>query len=244
MKPELLCPTCHSDDVVKNGRNHRGKQSYKCKDCGRRFVENPGNTSIDDSMRASIDRLLLERLSLAGIARVLQISESSLHNYVNELYRTVPQRVTVLPKQKRALTVQMDELWSFVDSKGHKQWVWLALDTQTREIIGCHIGDRSSDSAQALWASLPGVYRQCAVIFTDHWEAYKTVLPSKRHISVDKDSGLTSYIERFNNTLRQRVSRLVRQSLSFSKKVENHIAAIWNFIHDYNRQIHLRLQLN
>jgi len=30
-------------------------------------------------------------------------------------------------------------------------------------------------------------------------------------------SGLTSYIERFNNTLRQRCSRLVRKTLSFSK---------------------------
>jgi|GEM_PF-5230392 len=39
------------------------------------------------------------------------------------------------------------------------------------------------------------------------------------------DSSFTSYIQRFNCTLRQRVSRLVRQSLSFSKKLENHIAA-------------------
>ncbi len=35
-------------------------------------------------------------------------------------------------------------------------------------------------------------------------------------------------------TLRQRVSRLVRKTLSFSKKLENHIGAIWNFIHHYN----------
>jgi IS1 family transposase len=42
---------------------------------------------------------------------------------------------------------------------------------------------------------------------------------------VGKDSGLTSYIERLNNTLRQRVARLVRKTLSFSKKLENHIGA-------------------
>lgn len=73
---------------------------------------------------------------------------------------------------------------------------------------------------------MPAVYRQCAMIFTDHWEAYKVVLPSKRHCAVGKETGLTSDIERFNNTLRQRVSRLVRQTLSFSKKVDNHISAI------------------
>ncbi|MDG3493711.1 MULTISPECIES: IS1 family transposase, partial [Pseudanabaena] len=44
-------------------------------------------------------------------------------------------------------------------------------------------------------------------------------------------------IERFNCTLRQRVSRLVRKTLSFSKKLENHIGAIWNFIHHYNTSL-------
>jgi IS1 family transposase len=94
----------------------------------------------------------------------------------------------------------MDELWSRVDNKGNKQWVWLAQDVTTREIVGCYIGDRSGDAARALWASLPPVYRQCAVIYTDYWQAYETALPSKRHRAVGKDSGLTSYIERFNNT--------------------------------------------
>jgi IS1 family transposase len=171
----------------------------------------------------------------------MDVSESWLQNYVNHLYAAVEQKATVIPKQVGKHTVQMDELWSFVDDKGNKQWVWLAIDAKTREVIGCHIGDRSLKSAQALWDSLPSVYRQCAKIYTDHWEAYAAVLPSKRHKSVGKESGLTSYIERLNNTLRQRVSRLVRKTLSFSKKLENHKSAIWNFIHDYNHQIRLAM---
>jgi len=47
----------------------------------------------------------------------------------------------------------------------------------------------------------------------------------------------TSHIERFNLAMRQRVSRLVRKTLSFSEKPENHIGAIWNFIHHYNLEI-------
>jgi len=60
------------------------------------------------------------------------------------------------------------------------------------------------------------------------------IFPSLRHQPVGKDSGKTNHIERFNNTLRQRVSRIVRKTLSFSKKLENHIGAIWYFIHHYN----------
>ena len=81
----------------------------------------------------------------------------------------------------------------------------------------------------------------CKPLYTDHWQAYKVVLPGKRHHAVGKETGLTSYIERFNNTLRQRVSRLVRQTLSFSRKLENHLGAIWHFIHYYNEQIRLEL---
>ena len=237
MNVEMTCPTCGSHEISKNGTTRRGKQNYKCRDCKRQFVEDPQWQPKDKDTRSLVDLLLLEKIALAGIVRATGVSESWLQEYVNTHYVTVPQAAEVVPKAKGKLKVQMDELWSFVDHKGNKQWVWLALDADTREVIGCHVGDRSRASARSLWQSLPGVYRQCAVVYTDYWEAYETVIPAQRHRAVGKDSGLTSYIERFNNTLRQRVSRLVRKTLSFSKKVENHIGAIWNFIHEYNRLI-------
>ena len=241
IQPEMTCPTCGSHDISKNGLTRRGKQNYKCRDCGRQFVEDPQWKPKDKHEQSLVDLLLLEKIPLAGISRATGVSKSWLQNYANVCYELVPQVAKVMPKAPGKLSVQMDELWSFVDDKGNKQWVWLAIDTHTREVIGCHIGDRSRAGAIALWQSLPGVYRQCAVVYTDYWEAYKTVVPAKRHRAVGKDSGLTSYIERFNNTLRQRVSRLVRKTLSFSKKLENHVGAIWNFIHEYNRLVREKL---
>jgi IS1 family transposase/transposase-like protein len=228
------CPNCQSCDVVKNGRTRHDKQNYKCRDCGRQFVENPQWRMISEETKGIVDRLLLEKLPLAGIARALQISELWLQRYINQKYKQVKREVQVRPKPKSPLKVQMDELWSFVDRKGNKQWVWLAMDADTREIVGVYIGNRSQASAIALWQSMPPVYRQCAIIYSDFWSAYDRVLPCKRHFAVGKETGLTSYIERFNCTLRQRLSRLVRKTLSFSKKLDNHIAAIWNFIHHYN----------
>jgi insertion element IS1 protein InsB len=99
------------------------------------------------------------------------------------------------------------------------------------------IGNRSEAGAKALWQSLPPVYRQCAICHTDFWAAYAAGLPSKRHRAVGKESGLTNRIERFNCTMRQRISRLVRKTLSFSKKVDNHVGAIWSFIHHYNASL-------
>jgi insertion element IS1 protein InsB len=68
-----------------------------------------------------------------------------------------------------------------VDIKGNKQWVWLALDADTREIVGGYIGARNQAAARKLWDSLPPVDRQGAMAYTDFWAAYGAVLPSKRH---------------------------------------------------------------
>ena len=231
------CPSCESKDVVKNGFIHNGNQNHKCKACGRQFVESPRQKIISEETKALIDKLLLEKIPLAGIARVCDVSETWLQDYVNRKYEAIPRQVNVSAKKKGRLTIQCDEMWSFVGYKGNKQWIWLALDVETREIVGVHIGDRSEQGARKLWDSLPSVFRQCAVAYTDFWRAYALVFPTQRHKAVGKESGKTNYIERFNCTMRQRVSRLVRKTLSFSKKLENHIAAIWFFIHHYNSSL-------
>ncbi len=237
LQDNFICPKCQSNKISKNGKIHNKKQNYKCQNCGRQFIENPTKKYITQETRNLIDRLLLEKISLAGIARVTNVSETWLQDYVNNKYSQIPKEIKISQKAKGKLTIQCDEAWSFVGKKDNKQWIWLALDIKTREIVGVYIGDRGEEGAKGLWTSLPGVYRQCAVAYTDFWTAYGVVFPNSRHKAVGKETGLTSYIERFNNTLRQRVSRLVRETLSFSKKLENHIGAIWYFIHHYNSSL-------
>ncbi len=184
-----------------------------------------------------VDRQLLEKIPLAGIARSVKVSERWLQYYVNDKYEAIPHEVAVIPKEKGRLTAECDEMWSFVYCKDNWQWIWLAIDRDTREIISVHVGSRDRVRALALWDSLPPVYRQCAVCYTDFWSAYEKIIPGTRHKAVGKETGMTNHIERFNNTMRQRISRLVRSTLSFSKKFENHIGAIWNFIHHYNESL-------
>jgi transposase-like protein len=94
------CPICASSPTVKNGRIHNGKQRFKCQDCGRQFVEHPTKKVIDLATRSLIDRLLLERISLAGIARATQVSQQWLQTYVNDKYAKVPRHVQVTPKKR------------------------------------------------------------------------------------------------------------------------------------------------
>ena len=233
---QQTCPACGGLHVVKNGLTRHGKQNYRCQTCKRQFVENPTQNEISTDTRKQIDKLLLERLSMAGIARVTGVSESWLQDYVNNKFQTVPRQIDI-DKKKGQLTIECDEMWSFVLNKKNKQWIWLAIDVASREIVGVFVGSRNRKGAKALWNSLPAVYRQCAVCYTDFWSSYETVIPKKRHKAVGKESGKTNRIERFNNTMRQRISRLVRMTLSFSKKLENHIGSVWYFIHYYNASL-------
>jgi IS1 family transposase len=52
-----------------------------------------------------------------------------------------------------------------------------------------------------------------------------------------KQKQYTNHGERFNCTLRQRCSRLVRETLSFSKSLDNHIGAIKFFLCCHNLQL-------
>lgn len=94
------CPSCNSKQIVKNGKIHNGKQNYKCRECDRQFVENPRNKIITQSTKDLIDKLLLEKISLAGIARVTEVSEPWLQSYVNNKYESVLQQVKVRTKKK------------------------------------------------------------------------------------------------------------------------------------------------
>jgi transposase-like protein len=85
--------------VVKNGRIHNGKAKFACKDCRRQFVENPQQRLISAETKGQIDKLLLERLPLAGIVRVTGVSPRWLQYYVNAKYAAVPQ-VADVPVQK------------------------------------------------------------------------------------------------------------------------------------------------
>lgn len=174
----------------------------------------------------------------------MKISLRWLLTFIGELYDALPNDLNVkLPQQVSGqvrllrLHAEADEMWSFVKRKENKQWVWIAIDVETRQVIAFYVGDRSRKSARKLWNRIPREYREQATFHTDAWEAYKGVIPDSRQRVCAKGSGMTNIIERFNGTLRQRVARLVRSTLSFSKRLRNHIGAIKYFICHYNLEV-------
>ena len=240
MRIRDICPACGSSRYKKNGHTRHGKQNHQCKACERQFSTTADDYLIADERRTRVEHLLRERISLRGICRAVGVSLTRLLHFMVECFTACPEDLHVqLPAQPTAvvlsrLEAEADEMWSFVQKKANKQWMWIAMDAKTRQIIAFHVGDRSGESGKALWAHIPLVYREQATFHTDQYEVYKGVMPAEQHRAITKKARKTNHIERFNNTLRQRVSRLVRETLSFSKKLANHIGAIKYFICHYN----------
>ena len=131
--------------------------------------------------------------------------------------------------------LDLDEVWSFVMKKSRKRWLWTAMSRRTRQIVAFVIGDRSARPCARLWKRIPESYKSC-YSFSDSWEAYRKVFPKDSHQSVPKQAGETCHIERFNNTLRQRLARYVRKTLSFSKSNNMHHVITKCFIVDCSRR--------
>ena len=59
-------------------------------------------------------------------------------------------------------------MWTFVQKKKYKAWIWLCYSKVTNKILAVHIGDKGKDSAKKLIDQIPNIEIYC----TDNWDTY------------------------------------------------------------------------
>jgi IS1 family transposase len=125
--------------------------------------------------------------------------------------------------------LELDELWSFIQTKALQAWIWIALCRKTRQIVAYAIGDRSEDTCRELWNRIPGDYQQ-GHCYTDFWRAYQAVIPEEQHSAVGKETGGTAHV--LNQPLCMMLAcasfsiTTIWNGLSFSSKPLPHICAL------------------
>jgi insertion element IS1 protein InsB len=103
-----------------------------------------------------IERLLVERISLRGICRAVGVGLKWLLGFLVQCVEALPDHLHVQPVtchgnvMMRRLEVEADETSSFVQTRANKQWIWMAMDAKSRQVIAFHVGDRSRRSAKGL----------------------------------------------------------------------------------------------
>lgn len=100
-------------------------------------------------------------------------------------------------------------------------------------VIGC----RGVTTARRLYDALPADYRESGPFMTDRWGRTWVPRAGADHCACRKGSGATNGVKRFFLKARQRCARPVRKTLPFSRKLSNHIGALWHFVRLYIREL-------
>ena len=228
------CPKCNSEDICRNGHDYKGAQKYHCHRCKSYGTLN-ARQGYREEEKELIVRTYQERASMRGVERIFGTARQTLARWIREKAAKLPAMETTLLAAEPDDLLELDELWSFVRTKRNQRWLWIALCRRTRQVVAYFSGDRSASSCRNLRQFIPQSYRTCCSC-SDFWEAYQLAFDAATHRAVGKETGETAHVERWNNTLRQRLARFVRKTLSFSKSDHFHQLALQLFIHDYNLQ--------
>jgi hypothetical protein len=66
----------------------------------------------------------------------------------------------IQPDIREEKFVSCDEMWTFVQKKKQKAWIWLCYSKMTKRILAVHIGNRGKDSAKKLIDQVPNMCRE------------------------------------------------------------------------------------
>ena len=167
-----------------------------------------------------------EGMGINAISRVFKVSINTIKKWIQIEGKEFKQ-----PDISKEKFVSCDEMWTFVQKKKNKAWIWLCYSKMTSKILAVHIGDRGKESAQKLIEQVPNMKIYC----TDNWDAYGSAIsdPNKREIG----KGNTQDIERFNLRMRMVLARLQRRTIKFSKSFEMLRASVNLVINRYNYQL-------
>jgi insertion element IS1 protein InsB len=123
---------------------------------------------------------------------------------------------------------EVDEMWSFVQSKQQQRWLWWAIDHQAGKVLAYVLATHKDEAFIQLKALLEpfGIMH----FYSDGWGAYERHIEPVFH-TVDKRH--TQKIERKHLTLRTRIKRLARKTICFSKSIMMHDVVIGLFINRF-----------
>jgi insertion element IS1 protein InsB len=130
--------------------------------------------------------------------------------------------------QRRGVTSELDEMWSYVGKKAEPRWLWHAMDHHSGTVLAYVFGRRKDEVFLQLKELLEpfGITR----FYTDGWGAYERHINPEQH-EVGKAN--TQKIESKHINLRTRIKRLVRRTICFSKTTTMHDLVIGLFINRY-----------
>src|SRR4028118_473287 len=85
----MECLYCNSSQTIKNG-HRKGRQCYKCKQCGRQFLEFYRPWQYSNDVKQRCIKMYLNGMGLRGIERVTEIHHTTVMHWIREAGHQLP----------------------------------------------------------------------------------------------------------------------------------------------------------
>jgi transposase-like protein/IS1 family transposase len=205
----MTCPKCQHEKTKKFGTTGKANvQRYRCKDCGATFSPRAASplgshtTNLEVASRAL--ETILEGASIRATSRL-----TGLHkNTIMRLMLTAGLKCRFLFNARvqnvRPKFVQADELWGYVAKKQRRvgikdvpgagdEWLWIAIDADSKAVLSYHVGKRTSDSANVLIRDLRKRTANRFQLTTDGFEGYPLAVAYHFGENVDYAVAIKNY---------------------------------------------------
>jgi insertion element IS1 protein InsB len=200
------CLKCESR-FIKNGKTKNGKQRYICKSCKKTSVINYQYKACNYNVNAKIILLIKEGMGIRSMARVLQISATTLLKRILAIGGCI-----LKPLMSFGKSYEMDEMRTFIKRKENLIWIVYAIERESKKVVCFNIGKRTNKTLNFVVRSLQ--LSQAQKIYTDGLKNYRFLIERKIHCVQQYG---TNHIERNNLTIRTHIKRLNRRTLCYSK---------------------------
>jgi insertion element IS1 protein InsB len=196
---------------VKAGKRKMEIQTYRCQSCKKYQQDKYVKGAYQMETNQRVVNLLVEGISIRGIARVLRISITTVINRIRVIAKTVKKTFTPLKQG----VYEMDELWTFIGNKKNETWITYCIDRKSKKVMDFSVGSRTKELLHQVLAGV--LMAEPKKVCTDGLRIYKSLIPESLH-----RVGLpnTRHIERFNLNLRTHLKRLSRKTICFSRSKE------------------------
>jgi transposase-like protein/IS1 family transposase len=194
--------TCHNCQISckRFGKHRNGLQRFRCNQCRKTFTEehqrplNEMRLPFDKAV--SILKLLVEGMSIRSIERVTGVHRDTIINVLCMAGERCARLLDATMRNLSCKLIQCDEIWTFCFKKQRRvrkddpaefgdQWVFVAIDAETK-LIPCYaIGKRTKGTTDALIGDLSERITNRVQITTDGFRFY--VDSVERYFGADVD---------------------------------------------------------
>lgn len=203
----LICPSCKTKNLIKNGFTKNKKQQFYCKNCYKRCIDFYCYKAYKATTNAKIIQFIKEGLGIRSTARVLQISTTTVLKKIITIAKKIPNPIFYKNK-----VYEVDEMRCYLKRKDKPIWIVYALERKTKRVVSFSLGRRTKRTLQYVTNSL--LLSTPKAIYTDGLVHYKSLLENTIHKV--KRFG-TNTIERNNLSMRTHLKRLQRKTICFSR---------------------------